>query len=71
MTQANLREMTEGRPDDWVATCMVCYGDFAIRHEDSPNNPSPSGSFCPDCKAPGVLHWRQRTPQATTEPSNG
>lgn len=68
MTQAALREMTIGLPDDWIAECLICNGDFAIRHEDSPDNPSPSGTFCPDCKArgriaPGVLHWHRRSPQ--------
>jgi hypothetical protein len=51
--------------NDWVATCGVCDACFAVTAEASPENPSPSGSFCPDCqenrlKAPGVLHWRKR-----------
>lgn len=57
---------TEGKTDDWVATCGVCMGNFSIAAEDCPDNPSSSGTFCPDCrarrmKAPGVLHWRKRS----------
>jgi hypothetical protein len=51
--------------DDWIAECGVCEGNFVITAEDSPEIPSKSGTFCPDCrannlKAPGVLHWRRR-----------
>jgi hypothetical protein len=65
--------MTKGLPDDWVSTCMICDGDFAVRLEESPENPSKSGTFCPDCRArgriaPGVLHWRPRH-KADDEPA--
>lgn len=60
-----LPTVREPQADDWVAECGVCEGQFAIRAADSPENPAPTGSFCPDCKqsrliAPGVLHWRRR-----------
>ena len=58
-------EITEARADDWGAQCLVCNSRFCVRKEDSPENPAPHGSFCPDCRsrkmaAPGVLHWGLR-----------
>lgn len=66
--QARLPEATEPRPDDWVSECLVCLGAFSVRAVDSPQNPAPTGSFCPDCRenrrvAPGVLHWFRRSEQ--------
>lgn len=63
--KADLPQITEGRLDDWVATCGVCEGNFAVRAADVPENPAPHGSFCPDCRAkklmaPGVLYWQRR-----------
>lgn len=60
------------RDDDWVATCGVCEGSFVIEKADSADNPSLSGSFCPDCKerrliAPGVLHWSPRSSMDAAE----
>lgn len=55
----------ERKPDDWVADCGVCAASFVIFSKDSPENPGPQGTFCPDCRdrkriAPGVLNWRRR-----------
>lgn len=55
----------EQRDDDWVADCGVCEANFVVSAEDSPEIPSQSGSFCPDCRntrliAPGVLNWHRR-----------
>lgn len=62
--RADIPQATEFRYDDWVADCGVCGANFLVRASNSPDNPSPSGTFCPDCrpktKAPGVLHWRRR-----------
>ena len=65
---ADLRQATTARPDDWVSECGVCEGNFLIRAEDLSEQPSESGTFCPDCRAngaiaPGVLHWTRRTPE--------
>lgn len=63
--KSDLPVMEEARDDDWVAECGVCDGNFALRADDSEDNPAPHGSFCPDCRAlgliaPGVLHWKLR-----------
>jgi hypothetical protein len=77
--RANLREMRDPLSNDWVATCGVCNSDFSVRASDSPNIPSKSGTFCPDCRArglmaPGVLHWKLRHEDETstlTPPKSG
>lgn len=69
--KAALPEITEGRSDDWVARCGVCLSAFAIQNADCQDHPAPNGSFCPDCKArglmaPGVLNWHIRDHQGRT-----
>lgn len=44
----------------WNARCGVCGMGWTVRQTP---NPSPHGSFCPNCRnnklsAPGVLHWK-------------
>lgn len=63
--QEGIPTITEQLDDDWTSFCGVCLADFVIAAKDSVDNPSASGTFCPDCrargmKAPGVLHWRRR-----------
>lgn len=63
--QADLEVCKSPRDDDWVASCGVCYGNFVLLARTYPDNPSASGTFCPDCRArkliaPGVLHWKKR-----------
>lgn len=47
----------------WRGQCRVC--DNWFEHpKHTPDNPSPSGTFCPVCRderrmtAPGVVHWK-------------
>jgi hypothetical protein len=64
-TMLDLPNLREERTDDWVAACGLCSAHFAVTAKDSPQNPGPHGTFCPDCRdrkhpAPGVLNWRRR-----------
>lgn len=77
MTLAELPEIREALPDDWVAVCGLCEASFVVRAKDSEANPGPHGTFCPDCRArkhiaPGVLNWRRREhAQRKERPSDG
>lgn len=67
--------ISEEMDDDWISRCGLCEASFVIRAVHAAENPSPSGAFCPDCKArrhiaPGVLHWRRRAPLKPKEPSH-
>ena len=65
LEQADIPKVTNIRDDDWVAECGVDGANFVIACDGSGQNPAPHGSFCPDCRArgliaPGVLHWHRR-----------